>query len=237
MPVFPTVPLMPGVPPLLRDPAALINTGGSIIPGLPIELLGHSGNFFLDNVYMIADSQGLFGAIEKKPQWGIFKSGVPVVVADNVLAIEFTQNWELSDFPLEKGAFESYNKVATPFAATVRFSAGGSQQNRQALLDSIDAIAGDLELYDIHTPEVTYPSINITRFDYQRTSRDGVGLLVVDVRVQEVRTTATAEFTNTKNAAGASPVNVGNLNARPLTQDEINKVVSDVGKLQIPISG
>lgn len=222
---FPIVPMLPGVPALLRDPAAIINTGTSLLPGLPVSLLGHEGNFLLDNVLLLADNQGLFDVGQKLPQWGLFKDGEPVVTADNVLALEYTSNWNVANYPIEQGAFESYDKVNDPFKARIRFSSGGTEQNRQQLIGDIAAIAGNLELYDLVTPEVSYSSVNIERFDYVRSAKEGAGLIVIDVMVTEVRTTAVAEFTNTKSPSGADSVSSGNVNPKDLTSFEHDKLV------------
>lgn len=135
------------------------------------------------------------------PQWGIFKDGKSVIKADNVLSFEYKRDWTISDYPIEEGGFESYDKVQLPFDARVRFSAGGSLDTRQALIDSIEAIAGDLLLYDVVTPEKTYQSVNVVHYDLHRKSDDGVGLLKIDVYLEEVRNTAQAAFST----AAAAP--------------------------------
>ena len=74
-------------------------------------------------------------------QWGVFSGGAPVITADTVTSLDYKQEWAISDFPVERGAFESYDKVALPYDARVRFAAGGSAANREALLGSIAAVA------------------------------------------------------------------------------------------------
>lgn len=158
------------------------------------------------------------------PQWGIFDSrGNAVVVADNVMSLEFRQDWQVSDYPQERGAFQSYDKVGSPFEARVVFASGGSLANRRRLLSSIKAIAGDLRLYDVVTPEETFVSCNIVHYDYRRA--DGrAGVIEVTVHLLEVRVTGqgslsstpqanagstTPTLTDTKNPDGASTVNGG----------------------------
>ena len=179
------VPFVPGVPPL-----------SSYTVDVPILLL--------------ADALGLPPS-PLAPQWGIYLDGEPVVDADSVVTFDYRQEWTVSDYPLEQGAFQSYDKVQTPFDVRVRYAAGGSQQNRQALLDSIAVIASDLNLYDIVTPEAVYQSVNVTHYDYRRTATNGVGLLQVDVWCVEVRVTAQAQFQNVQNPASASPQTQGNV--------------------------
>jgi len=141
-------------------------------------------------------------AFRGEPEWGIFLSSRSVVEADNVIGFDYRKDWTISDYPVEEGAFQSYDKVELPFDARVRFSCGGSLETRTAFLKSIQDIAGDLELYDVVTPTKTYQSCNITHVDYRQTAQNGVGLMVVEVYLQEIRATATATFSQT---AGTDP--------------------------------
>lgn len=144
------------------------------------------------------------------PQWGIFdQSGSPIIQADNTVSLEYKQDWVIADYPLEEGAFQSYDKVQLPFDVRVAFTAGGSLANRAAFLDSIAAVAGDLNLYDVVMPEATYVSVNIAHYDYKRTSTNGLGLMMVNVWCQEVRVTATTTFSNTQRPGGANSANGG----------------------------
>lgn len=72
------------------------------------------------------------------PLWGIYDdTGASAVAADNVTGMDFRQDWTLSNYPLEKGAFLTYDKVLTPFDVKMTFSSGGSISNRQALINSV----------------------------------------------------------------------------------------------------
>jgi hypothetical protein len=125
-------------------------------------------------------------------QWGIYLNGLPVVVATSVIGVEFKKEFVISDYPVEGGGFESFDKVQLPYDARVRFAAGGTEANRSALLASVGAIAGTLTLYSVATPEVVYPSATVRHYDYRRTATSGLGLLVVDVWLEEVRQTGSS---------------------------------------------
>lgn len=143
-----------------------------------------------------------FGIIA--PQWGLFsRRGKPVIIADNVLSVEYKQESSIADYPIEKGGFESYDKVGTPFAIKLSFSSGGSFANRQRLLDSINLIADNLTLYDVITPEATYTSVSIMHWDYTR-AEGHIGLIKVNVWVQEIRIVVPAAVTSTQSAPGYS---------------------------------
>lgn len=136
--------------------------------------------------------------------WGIVKNGKAVIEGDNFVSLEFKQEWVIADYQLEKGAFASYDKVETPFDARVAVSCGGSVAKRTAFLNSIKAIAGDLNLYDINTPEETLSSVNIGHVDYKRTNLNGAGLITVYIYLIQIRETGESSFA-TAQATPASP--------------------------------
>lgn len=207
MALFPNVPDVPGVPPLLRP----LGFQASV---LPVLLTADTADFVPDDT---------------TPQWGIFQNGFPVILADNVVDFAFRQDWDLSNYPQEEGAFQTYNKVNTPFDARVRFSAGGSESNRQAFLVSILSISGNLQLYDVVTPELIFANVNIAHVDNRRSARNGQGLVVVDVWLYQVPVTATAAFSQTKTPSGTANKSNGTVQptvASPTQQSALSSIVS-----------
>jgi hypothetical protein len=179
------IPSIPGAPALLKTPAALQNLQNLQNKATPL----------------VADASAiisLFGG----PKWGLFLNGKTVAEADSVRSIEFRQDSKLSDYPVQKGAFESYNKVASPFDARLQFTKGGTTSDRAKFLDAIDKAANSLDLYDVTTPEKVYKGANIQRYDYHRTADSGAGLLTVDLWLVEVRETVSAAFGAAKKPAG-----------------------------------
>jgi hypothetical protein len=176
------------------------------IPGLPA--LPDGVNVFTDIALLAADVvTSLYGA--DIPQWGLYLDGVPAVIANSVIAFRYKVDWRISKAQLEQGAFASYNKVQVPFDVQLRFASNGSQEDRQALLDSVAAIIGSLELFDAVTPEVTYSNVNPTHYDYQRTATDGQGMLIVDVYCEFVNIGAEASFGDTQSPGASPQVNNG----------------------------
>lgn len=201
MPTFPNVPFVSGVPPLLRNPLA-------ILPGV------------------IAQTRDLINFITGflGPPWGLFLDGFRAIDADTVVSFDYNQNWNVANYPLERGAFESYDKVQTPFAVKMRFASGGSEADRQALLTSVERAANSLNLYDAVTPERVYRNVNVNHYDYKRYSNNGVGLLVVDVWCVQVRVEAQTLFTNTKSASAAATTQGGTVQAVPATDGQVSMV-------------
>lgn len=174
----------------------------SDLPGLP-NLAEDVSDLFSEVIALTSDVIGVGGS---PSQWGIFLNGNPVVLADNVVSLEYKQDFSISNYPVEQGSFASYNKVQRPSEVRLRFSTGGSVADRQAFLDSIAAIIGDTNLYDVVTPEETYSNQNLIRQGYVRHANEGLGLVVVDVSCQEVRpaSLATSSTTTTANTGNAS---------------------------------
>ena len=163
--------------------------------------------------------------------WGIYDSGSgePVITADTIAEFDYKQEWVLSDYPIEQGAFETYDKVQTPFEVKIQFVAGGSEANREAMLSSIAAVAGDLNLYDAVTPEATYQSCNISHYSYARRAEKGVGLLVVEVWLLQVRTSADAApatLSDTQSPSAQSPVSGGFVQPSTPTAAQSSGVIS-----------
>lgn len=138
-------------------------------------------------------------------QWGIFGNGSAVVVADSVVAFDYRREWAISDYPVERGAFESFDKVELPFDARFRFTAGGNIARRSALLNSLEAIAGTTTIYDVVTPEMVYPSVSVSHIDYQRTAMNGVGLLNVYVWCLHIRQTADSTGGSSSGSSSSNP--------------------------------
>ena len=139
-------------------------------------------------------------------QWGLYKDGQPVVIADSVTAMGFRATSNLPTYQQEQGAFQNYDKVQLPFAGRFRFATGGSLSDRTAFLNSIDTLKKSLTLVDMVIPETTYSSVNVSDYDYDRKNASGLGILFVDVACEEIRVTGAAAFSNTTTASSATPV-------------------------------
>ncbi|WP_048996439.1 phage baseplate protein [Burkholderia multivorans] len=199
--LFPNVPNVAGVPPLLRK----VSTIGTAVAGAiaVVNKFGSLANWLA-------------------PQWGIYDQNMqPVLVADSVVSVEFHNESRISDFPIESGSFGSYNKVATPYDARVRLSCGRDEASRQAFLATLDAVAASTDLYHIATPDATYYNANIVAYDYRREQRAGAGLIVADVILREVRQIAMSMYSNSnaisadqaKDPGSVSPYSFGQVQA------------------------
>jgi hypothetical protein len=182
---------------------------------------------FVQPQILLQDLVSQFSAVFG-PQWGIFQNGQPIITAESVTGFEFRADWTISDYPVEGGVFESYDKVTAPFLAKIRFASGSSPQARNQLLASIDAVAGlnnvpaggQLPIYDVATPEFTYIGCSISHYDYRREAHQGVGLIVVDVWVSQVLVQKAngLSASQVQNPASADPQSGGEVQPVPLPQ-------------------
>jgi hypothetical protein len=199
---------------------------------------------FVQPQLLLQDLVSQFSAVFG-PQWGIFQNGLPIITAESVTGFEFRADWTISDYPVEGGVFESYDKVTAPFLAKVRFASGRSPQARNQLLSNIDAVAGlsgvpaggQLPIYDIVTPEFTYIGCSISHYDYKREAHQGVGLIVVDVWVSQVLVQSAAGLSaaQVQNPASADPQHDGQVQAIPNKQVDITLPNTGQTTIQTPV--
>jgi hypothetical protein len=147
-----------------------------------------------------------------QPQWGIFGStGGTVLAADAVMTLEYAHDYKVSDYPQEKGAFQSYNKVQIPYQHKVTFAVASE---RKAFLDAVEVAVGSLDLFTVVTPEISYPSVNLTHVGYRRIANNGVTTILVDVWCEEIRIIGSENLSNTRSTNGAGEQNNGPVQAQ-----------------------
>lgn len=191
VPKYPDVPQSPGVPAVFRDPTEPV----------------------FNTILLLADVATILRAFEG-PQWGIFTAnGAPVAIPDSVLTVDFRREWRISDYPVEQGGFETYDKVSVPYDARVRLSCDGTATPRSLFLSQIDTAAKSLDLFTVATPDAIYASVNIIHYDYRRSRDGGVGIIQVDVWLEEVRTSVQTQFTNTQVETSQADTSLGQVQA------------------------
>lgn len=199
-PIYPDVPAAPGVPPVKRG---VDNPGG-----------GTTDAIGSDSITVTA-SRG--------NKWGIYTAGGKLALeADSIIAVSYDGEYRIADFPIEEGKFESYDKVRLPYEIRVVMTKGGDQPGRQAFLNTLDDLRGDLKLYNVVTPERTYLNVNIARISINRTREQGAGLITAEISLREIVQNVTSSFSKVKSPASANKTNNGSAQATPSTIDTSN---------------
>lgn len=140
--------------------------------------------------------------------WGVYTlAGASVFDVDTVLDLKASGKTEVSDFPVEQGAFADYNKVKKPKSSKVRLAVGGATRIA-AFQAAMDIELASANLYNIVTPTFTYLNVTLEGYDFAQAADSGLNLLMVDLAFKEVREVAPAYSTVTlpkpKNPVSAS---------------------------------
>lgn len=176
-------------------------------------------------------SGNVLGAVSSAAQ--TFAANQSVIVFDSVVSFSFEQEYEISDYPIEAGSFQSYNKVIRPAMIKMTLALGGSfnlsnivsaaesgsiggafssltgSSARTLFLSQVNAALASEQILNVVTPDMTYDGFNVTHVDYDRTAAAGAKLLQVDVWLEQVITTASETFSNTQSATSVDPVTTG----------------------------
>ena len=188
---FPNVPKVAGVPNIARKPsAATVARGGlGILQG------------------------AVWQALKKKYQWGMYTKknkafgetpaslGLPIPVPVpsffasqltnaqvSVVDLNVMATTMVSDFPIERGSFASYNKVIRPTMIALTYAVTGDvKKNRAVFFDMLEKARVGNELFDVYMPEKKFVDFSVTNFNIRRTSESGSDILFVEVVLSEIR--------------------------------------------------
>ena len=164
--------------------------------------------------------------------------GSLAIKPDTVPKFEYRNEQRVADYPMEQGAFASYNKVATPYqirmqmvCAGINYAQSAAQAVKSALsidignnyatrpdfLDTLDYMLATTDLFTIVTPDATYKNATLEHYDYRKESNNGAVMLIVEAWFREVRLTAGSTYSSssglpsvTSNSpSAANPSDVG----------------------------
>ena len=203
---FPNVPKLPGVPALPRSPnfPPLLKAGLGLVQGMLWRI------FQVQTRWGIWDSKGKpLGDPSKFT--GLIGNALEAAGLGSTLStgsVDYSKETRVSDFPIEGGAFASYNKVEQPASPTVTLCLTGSEKNRRTFLEAIDKACKSTDLYSVVTPEVTYVNYSVERYDYSRRSSKGATLLIVDITLREIRQVS-AQYTQSNKGQVDQPKEAG----------------------------
>lgn len=159
------------------------------------------------------------------------RTSAPVIVPDNVPRFEYRGEARISDYPVEEGAFASYNKVKMPYdirmvltCSGLNFAQSAIKAAKNALglnigqdpmqkpdfLDTLDYMRETTDLFVIVSPDKTYPNVSLEHYDYRRETTNGATMLKVEAWFREVRVSGSATYTQSSaSPSAASPVGLG----------------------------
>lgn len=204
--LYPKVPAVAGVPNLLRGGAQIFDT-------LTLGIFGIGDKL---NSLLGTPTTG----------WSIMdSSGAKLADYDSVLAFDYQDNCVISDYPVERGAFASYNKVDQPFSLRLVLSCSGSVERRNTFEYDLRNARRDLTLFTVSTPEASYRNCNLVTISWTRTATNGAHRLEAHCEFREVREKEAAQFSDPKIPSGATLKERGQLQPIPDTTIDTSGVV------------
>ena len=215
-------------------------------------------NGIITKVSLGALQSVLWRVLQVQDQWGVFDSkgrsvgdpslftgiaggiiealGLPFTSTYSTDSVDYVKETSVSDFPVERGGFASYNKVEAPANPQVRLCMQGTEAQRTTFLNAIAAACKSTDLYDVTTPEKSYKGYNIERYDFSRTAHHGATLLIVTLSLKEIREVSAA-FTKTEKIkdpqnTGATPQSdTGKVQAKTPDSSTLNTAVKKLGSI------
>lgn len=164
-------------------------------------------------------------------QWGIFNQyGIPIMLADTVHSVKYQNSSLISQAPVEKGTFASYNKVQNPYQATVTMIRGGGDPSlRSVFLAQLELLSKSTLLFHVITPEYVHLNAAIAGFDYSRSPQDGARMIIANIHLEEVREAkVTYETKVTENPEDSAQVDIGEQQPVEASSSILNRVVETI---------
>lgn len=189
-------------------------------------------------------SNALLNLLSDQSQWGIYdqsgnKLGEPELVGGivgNILSdigigsylstysMDLHQETRISDFPVERGSFASYNKVILPLETNIICNFSGSVSDRSLFLSQIEEACLSNQVYDITTPEATYIGFNLENYRLLRSPEAGANLLSIEIMIKEIREVE-AQYSNT--AVITSPTSTSPTSTKPKDSGSVQAQIPD----------
>lgn len=190
---FPDVPDSPGVPPIPRSPLNpplpdIVVSGiqGAIWRAFQVE---QKWGIWTQDGKLLADPSlvpGFLGAAIQSVG-GLLPFNAIGSATLSTGTLDYSKEMKVSDFPVERGGFASYNKVEMPANPLMVLFFSGTETERQAFINTIDAATKSTDLFNIVTPEVVYLSYTLERYSYRRANNQGAYMYIVEIPLREIR--------------------------------------------------
>lgn len=141
--------------------------------------------------------------------WDIYDSlNKSIATFDTFLDYEANQEGKVLTMPVENGGFAGYNKVASPYAVTVRLARSGPPHTLAQFIASLEKFANGTDLVTVMTPHKVYANANIESFNHAMKRESGISTLVAELSLVEIRQVSPA-YKRVARASHARPVDRG----------------------------
>lgn len=134
--------------------------------------------------------------LSKAPTWTLQDEGGETAVEFDVfLDMDFAGQNAVAHEPIEQGGFASYNKQDSPKEIAVTLACTKMYMSQQPVLENLDKLASGIQKLSLVTPSSEYKNLNLEGYTYRRTEDAGAGMLVVELKLVEIREVETKKKT------------------------------------------
>lgn len=152
------------------------------------------------------------------------------------LTQDFVNGSKVSNYPIERGKFSSYNKTQNPFELVVSLGIEGDSFDIAEALDDIIELQEEAIKVIVITPTEVYDSVTLEEYSFQRSNTENIGMLAIDLKFQEIRegsaTVTTSIISDPRNGTSADTVDTGRVTSQSALreiQDYISRTFPDGG--------
>lgn len=131
-------------------------------------------------------ASGLMSLFASQPQY-IMKAGGGNIAFYSMLELGVEEGSNLPEEPIEKGSFADYNRTINPITISCRLASQGTPSTLQSTIERLQELKAGTEKITLITPMMTYENFMLESFDYRKDEHTGHNVLVVDVRLKEIR--------------------------------------------------
>ena len=109
------------------------------------------------------------------------------VAFQSMLEMSASESSSLPEEPIEQGSFASYNRTIEPITMTCRLALQGKPAEIQDVITRLQELKKGTEKLTFILPMASYENMMLESFDYRRDNHSGHNVLMVDVRLKEIR--------------------------------------------------
>ena len=172
-----------------------------------------------------------------REQWTLMQEGRTLITFTSMLEASVQSDSSVPEEALEQGSFAAYNRTQYSDVFRVRLAIEGDASELQQAQETLKKLKSGTDTFSLVTPDYEHENLTLESYDYMRNQRQGYGLLVVDLRLKEIREvqtgTATLTTAQCKNASNASKQKTG----RTQTQAADQKTTDSVNKQSSVLAG
>jgi hypothetical protein len=131
-------------------------------------------------------ASGLMSLFASQPQY-VVKAESGDIAFHSMLELGAEESSNLPEEPIEKGSFADYNRTINPITITCRLASQGTPSTLQSMIERLQELKTGTEKITLITPMMSYENYMLESFDYRKDEHTGHNVLVVDIRLKEIR--------------------------------------------------